>query len=71
MDGILLDVINGKSNAMLTQEQSYRLQKIVNYTFNRFITEEESVVYFLKLLDEVANGNTIDVEFKEEQDENI
>ena len=56
---------------MLTQEQSYRLQKIVNYTFNRFITEEESVVYFLRLLDDVANGNTIDVEFKEEQDENI
>ena len=56
---------------MLTQEQSYKLQKIVNYTFNRFITEEESVVYFLKLLDEVSNGNTIDVEFKEEQDENI
>jgi hypothetical protein len=51
---------------MVTQEHVNRLHKIIHYTFNKFISEEEAMMYSLKLLDDVSNDNIIDIEYKEE-----
>jgi len=42
---------------MVTQEHVNRLHKIIHYTFNKFISEEEAMMYSLKLLDDVSNDN--------------
>lgn len=49
---------------MITIEQTERLHKIVNYTYNRFISEQEALMYLLKFIDDMQNGESIDVEFE-------
>lgn len=48
----------------MTQEQENKLARIINYTHNRFISQEEAWNYTISLINEI-NGGVIDVEHED------